>query len=429
MKKLLLLLLLTGAASASPAVAPPESLLSLADAMARARQTDPSLQRLQAKVEEASYAVDEAHVPGNPKAQFDSRYFHLTPTLSFTGLPTPAPIVVGDNWSVGAQIEQALHTFGRVKWGVATAELKKAAEQCDLRRRGETLDYQVRLAYSRLTAAEEAVGVAQASLDAFCRAKKELDLQLTAGSIPRFNVLVGELALSQGDQRLLQAQQEVELARADLNALLGWPPQHPLRLAPLEPTPDGESIAPLATMLSVAEHQRGELQALDKTLQSARAHVSFEKSQAAPELGAFSRYERRNGYAFQSDQQWTVGVQLRVPLFDGGMEAARIGQAQAEVRQLEATREEQRRLIAVEVEKARTHLALSQQRRQVAAAQLTLAEEALRLAELRFRVGAGTQQELLDVQARRAQARYDGLEARRQSREARWELDLALDAP
>jgi len=78
--------------------------------------------------------------------------------------------------------------------------------------------------------------------------------------------------------------------------------------------------------------------------------TSRSKKASRPELGAFSRYERRNGYAFQSDQQWTVGVQLRVPLFDGGMEAAAsAGSSRGPAAGSDT--EEQRRLIAVEVER------------------------------------------------------------------------------
>ena len=58
-------------------------------------------------------------MPGNPRANLYAGYTHLTPELNFGAYP----LIVNDNYAAGILVEQALYTFGRLKWGREAARL------------------------------------------------------------------------------------------------------------------------------------------------------------------------------------------------------------------------------------------------------------------------------------------------------------------
>ena len=154
---------------------------------------------------------------------------------------------------------------------------------------------------------------------------------------------------------------------------------------------------------------------------AAKARISLEESGSAPELTAQSRFDVRNATAFQTSTQWSVGLQLRIPLWDGGLSNARTKQAQEALIQLEASQREMERQIALQVREATSHVELSKRRVEVARLQVTRANEAQRIGELRFKAGVGTHQEVLDVQSHAGEARQALLEAEQALREAIWE--------
>ena len=79
------------------------------------------------------------------------------------------------------------------------------------------------------------------------------------------------------------------------------------------------------------------------------------------------------------------------------------------------------RQIALQVREATSHVELSKRRVDVARLQVTRANEAQRIGELRFKAGVGTHQEGLDVQSHAGEARQALLEAEQALREAIWE--------
>ena len=134
---------------------------------------------------------------------------------------------------------------------------------------------------------------------------------------------------------------------------------------------------------------------------------------------------RRNATTFQTSNQWSVGVEMRWPLFDGGLAEARSRQAEAVVLQLREGQRELERQVRLEVEEALVRCASARENLEVSQHNLVSASEAARLGELRFKAGVGTHQEVLDAQARLRDAQQGVFEAQQAIQEAHWQLQLA----
>jgi outer membrane protein TolC len=425
MRKWLGLACLNAMLSVSLSAQPNQLELSLDQARQQARLNHPTLAKLEARLNEMQQRVAEVEAGGKPHLEVQARYMYLTPQLAFASPTGNLPIVVNNNYQAALVLEQALATFGRLHWGKQAAELQVRSVEQELVRERQRLEYQVAVAYSRLQTTRQSIEVAQLSLAARERLLKDLTAREKAGTSARFEILVADVARAQDQQRLVLAQQQSQLAQSHLQVLLGLPRTQPVQTLPLperveQTWPDPDQA------VQAAMTQRAELRAIDFAVQSAEAKVHFEESQSNPTLGLQSRYEGRTSTAFQTPQQWAVGLEFRWPLFDGGLAQARSAQADAVRVQLSEGRRELERQVRLEVEEALVRCSTAAQNLDVSQRNLVSAREAARLGELRFRAGVGTHQEVLDVQARLRDAQQGLFEAEQGIQEAHWLLQLAL---
>ena len=394
--------------------------LSLEKARQQALEQSPSLAKLRARLTEMEQKVAEVEAGGRPHLEVQARYSYITPPLSFSGFP----LIVNNNYQAGVVLEQAQATFGRLSWGRQAAELQVRSLEQELVRERERLAYQVAVAYSRLQTTRQSIGVAEVSLASRERFLKDLNAREKAGTSARFEVLVAEVARAQDQQRLVLARQQSQLAQSQLQVLLGWPRSQAVETLPLPEVGDQVPSEP-DQAVTVALSRRAEIQAIDYAVQAAEAKVHLEESQTNPTLGLQTRYDQRNATTFQTSNHWSVGVEMRWPLFDGGLAEARSRQAEAVVLQLREGKRELERQVRLEVEEALVRCASARENLEVSQHNLVSAREAARLGELRFKAGVGTHQEVLDAQARLRDAQQGVFEAQQAIQEAHWQLQLA----
>jgi outer membrane protein TolC len=124
-----------------------------------------------------------------------------------------------------------------------------------------------------------------------------------------------------------------------------------------------------------------------------------------------------------------VGLNLQIPLFDGGLTQARSQQAREIVEQLQALYEGSRRNALLEINGLQLELRNRFQRLEVAQRNLDSAQEAARIARLRYQNGLSTNVELLDSEAALTAAQNDTVASRYQYLQslARYQRAAALE--
>jgi outer membrane protein TolC len=114
-------------------------------------------------------------------------------------------------------------------------------------------------------------------------------------------------------------------------------------------------------------------------------------------------------FGFLSSFSAQLGVRLR--LFDGGQARAQARQAEANIAIAESQFAGLRDQIRFEVEQAYSQLDANFENIQTTALAVQQAEEALRLARLRFQAGVGTQTDVLRSQTELTRSRFNNLRA------------------
>jgi len=351
-----------------------------------------NLKAQDSKLRQSSYKIDEAFSAAYPQLKFSTGTSYLTPTVSFLSPQGSLAITENFNYNVGVQLDQAIHTFGRLKWSTLAASLASEAAAFEVeKKRQETLEIATQ-AYLDVMFSARAVAVSQQQYETRKHHLQEAELKLGF-----------ETALAQAEQNLILARQQSDLARTRLLLLMGRKAREEFELEDLDvPELPTESID---ESVQRALATRPGLKALEKATEAADGKVKYEESQNNPQLGFHTSYARQNATAFQPNQLWVAGVQLSVPIFDGGLVKAKVSQAKEDVLQLRENLAEAQRNISLEVEMRHSDLLTSWARKEVAEKALVQADEFLRLAQLRYKVGVSTNLELLQAETSQAEAR------------------------
>lgn len=265
----------------------------------------------------------------------------------------------------------------------------------------ETAYFVVLAARAQLAAQAEQEAALRASFDA-------VELRLRGGLAARADQLRARAALSEAQLARQLAERDIAKAEAMLKQATGIEQTRSLLLDwETMPPPALDSATLLAELLAEAEQQRPDLRALQAAAASARAEADRARAVRWPSLSLAASSGRT---FFLEDERspsttYSVGVNLSVPLFDGGRLAAQARAAERDAERLLAEAESQRSQVALAVTEAYHDVRHAQAQREGVAVQFDSASESAQAAEARYRAGVGSLLELLTAQADLARAR------------------------
>ncbi|NMO22401.1 TolC family protein [Pyxidicoccus fallax] len=197
-----------------------------------------------------------------------------------------------------------------------------------------------------------------------------------------------------------------------------------------EPAPaPGMDIA-----LAQARERRPLLQALQLQVRSAELQRAIARADYIPRLAAQGSYSRQGPDAEdvftepRLQNNFTAGVNLTWNLFNGFATGAQTRRAEAAIRRAQLVLEQSAREIEANVRQAHRSLLAQLEAARLAADNREAAVQGLRLAEERFRAGAGSTLEVRDAQLSLTRAELSLLENRIDVEIARFTLMRAMGA-
>lgn len=390
--------------------------LNLSQVLERTLTQAPSIEEGLARLRQRSYEVDEAYTIINPKASFQSQYQRIEPPVSFPGGPIIQP---ADNYSFALTMSLPIYTFGRLRYSTLAAKLSRRSEQETYLRTLQELISGAANLYINAILANDAVIIAEDQLAAQQANLKTSSLLAEQGVVARFDVLRTGAATSEAEQDLIEARTARDLAIKQLKSVLNLNFQQPIDLQNLELSapPKLELEEKKARVLE----QRSDLRALRWSVEAARARVHLARSENSPNLSIQNQTINRNATGLSPGTQNTTSLVFSIPLSDGGASKARALQAEAQVDQMLAQLENSERQVMLEVEQAYARLQDRWTSIEVAEKNVSQAEEASRIARLRYQNGLSTSVELLQSQADLSRARYSLNQAQASYHQAQWE--------
>ena len=241
-----------------------------------------------------------------------------------------------------------------------------------------------------------------------------VEVRLQGGLVSRADQLRARAALAEAEVARLTAERDQAKAEAALKQTAGIEQTRRLVLDWKTAPPTAEDAANLlAELLSEAQRQRPDLQALQAAVASANAEAERARAARWPTLALAGNAGRTYFLEENRDPStsYNIGLNLSVALFDGGRLEAEARTAQRDAERLQAEVGTQRNQIARAVTEAYHDVRHAQAQREGVMIQFDSASESAKAAEARYTAGVGSLLELLTAQAALARAQQSAAEA------------------
>lgn len=257
------------------------------------------------------------------------------------------------------------------------------------------------------------------------RARSLYDLarnQLNAGVATQIDVTRAESQVAIAEQARLQQVTALQRSELFLKRLLDLEMEREMRLADFQVRRTETSLFAAGQEKSTFE-KRADYLALQKSLEQAKIDVRTATFERMPSLALTGNYGFASGRFDDSKQdQWSIGLGLNVPIFDGMRSGADRRVALSRQRAQETRLHNLEMQISSELRLALQDAGSRNAQILVADKGLRLAQEELRLAQQRYQQGVADNREVVDAQNRLAIADDNFVEAVYQYNLSRVEL-------
>jgi outer membrane protein len=391
-----------GAAQAPPAPAAPPAapaqaarpVLGLDEAVRTALAHQPQLRQAQANREAAEARSESARAPLLPQLRGSAGVDWATHNLPATSPSYTAARTVNAS-AVATQVLFDAAQLQRWRSSLASASALEASE----RAAALQIAASTRAAFFAARAARDLVAVARESLANEDAHLKQVQAFVQVGTRPEIDLAQARAARANAQVQVIQAENAYDTARAQLVQAMGVVratdfdigddvlPAVPGEDQPLDPL-FAEALASRPELVSFGEQERAQ------TLARSAARAGY-----LPTVGAEADVSRGLASTLPDGaSNWGASVTLTWNLFQGGATRAAVREAEANLTALSAQDEQFRQQIRLDVEQARLAVRASRATLGSAGEAETAARERLRLAEGRYRAGAGSIIELGDAQ-------------------------------
>lgn len=408
---------------ASPSRA--QEALTLAEAIARATSGHPDVRIAALAEREAAARVTQAQAGHLPRVDLtetwqrgDQPVFVFGSLLAqrrFTAadfaidaLNRPAAI---DNLRVAVNAEQSVWDGGATRARVRAARLGVELAAVGRLAATQALAFAATQAYADVLRADATLATAAAGLEAADADVRRTRDRRDAGLVTDADVLAVEVHRAAVDEARLRATLALDLARAELNRVMGAPLDAVFTLAPVDPAsiPD---VPPLATLEATALSQRTEVRQARLLVDLAGARSAEARASFLPQVFAQGGWEANGGTWAGRTGSWIVGGGVRLNLFRGFSDRARVAELTDAAQRHTVERDRAEDLVRLDVRAARARVESARARHQVARSVVGQARERQRIVRDRYEQGLADVTTLLRAAEAAMQAEEQQIRAR-----------------
>jgi outer membrane protein len=328
--------------------------------------------------------------------------------LDSVALPIPGfhfPTFVGpfSTFDARATATQSVFNFSSIRQYQASKAGVSAAKS-DVRNTDEQVAAQVARVYLAALKADTDLETAQANVTLSQALLTQAENEKKAGTGTGIEITRARVQLANDEQHLLVAQNARHAAHLQVLRATG------LRLDTEIELTDRLEYAPVdAITLEQARqqalHERADLEAQQRREENARLSASAAKLQRMPSVAAFGDYGAIGSGLDSSLATRTIGVQVKVPVFDGGRRDAERAESASQLRAEKARTNDLKQQIELDVRLALDELKSADDQVKVSKDGLNLSQNELAQARRRYEGGVTNSVEVTDAQTRLERAR------------------------
>ena len=263
------------------------------------------------------------------------------------------------------------------------------------------------------------IGVQEESVNLLRSQLQDQQNRFEAGTVPRFNVLQAQVALSNQQPDLISARNNYRISQLQLARTIGLdfdpnrgdgPPLECVGQLAYQPR-----RIPLPEAIEIAKARRPFLKSQKANVLSSAAQVGVARAGFFPQVNAVGGSDFRSSPISEDINDtrsgYVVGVNGSWAVWDWGQTYGRFKQAKSVLEKSKITYDDAVRQIELEVQQAYSNLVQGAELIRSQQENVGQAQEALRLASARLGAGAGTQLEVLNARVEVTRAQSTTLQA------------------
>ena len=349
-----------------------EEILTWGDCLAEARKNNPEL-------------ISAAEAINEERASKDITASGLYPQISAdAGVSTTKTTGTTDSYSYGVSGSQLIFDGLKSIHDLKAASENVKAKQAAYRFTSSEVRFNLRSAFINLLKAQELIRVAEEIAKIRRDSLVLITLQHQSGLEHRGALLTAEANSAKANFELSQAKRDVEFSQRQLIKEMGRRDFEPISVTgdfivneTAREKPDFEELVKNNPSLLQAAFRKN-----SRLLGIKSAYGDF-----APELSASAGAGKKSSQWPPEDDQWNIGLSLKMPLFEGGLKTAQVSKAQALFNQAEADERSIRDVAIVTFERTWKALQDAIETVDVQRKSLEAAEERSRIAEAQYSTG------------------------------------------
>jgi outer membrane protein TolC len=418
-------LAVTAPALAQRPATPTDTLrLSLEEAVTTGLRVADEIRLATALADVADAQLDLARASMLPQLRINSSYARTFESARSNAVS--AVFNQPNTYSVNGNVSQVLFQGGRLVATARAAGSLAQAARLNAQEQRALFTVAVQRAYLGALLTDRLVQLQETNLALASGRLTQVQQFHSAGRAAQYDVLRAKVERANIEPVVIQARNDRDLATLELKRLLNIPPEQPVALTSVI-DPDAAQTLVVAFLDSTASPERPALRAAELVARSRRLAVTAARAEFLPTVTAFFQsgfmafpppgfgFPAQRGFLDAAScptgspagrlcqnggwfEDRNMGIQFSWPLFDGLRAKSAIDLARAQTRIAELELRQEREAVAVEVARARAELQRAKSvfdgRRETSSE----ANEAFRLASLRFTRGLSTQLEVSDAQ-------------------------------
>jgi len=375
-----------------------EQSLTIQNCISMAVENHPTLAQKKTSIQKSNVEVSSAYSSYFPNMDLSTGYRNAG--SSFGEREGSYSTSIGVNYSVyeGGYRSSAVKA-ARARVGVAKEQYRQSEQELIL---------EVKEAFFAILQKQEQLTLVENVVKRRREALVLINLRYESGRESLPAVKEAEANLLQAEYDRKRAEEELALARVTLNLLIGRPRKTELSL---EYRDADTQFPPLETLIEQAKAERPELRLEKANTVALQAQVTQAKSSYLPRISLSSSYQWQGSEFLEQKDNWSVGVSLSLPIFDGFSTKARVQDAalslQSESERIRGLEQQ----IEKEAEQAYSTWELAQRIIKVTETTLGAAHDMYELTKLQYEQGLTSYFFLQDKESGLTQAENNRLDA------------------
>lgn len=390
--------------------------LTLKEALRAGLENNSNIKQSRLEVEKSEYDLEVAERNWYPTLDLQSSYTRLEeapPEFDFTTL-TPSE-GSRDSYNTQLTLQQTIYSGGQISLGIKQAEKGLTLAGLQTEQEISEILYSIIETYYNVLMAAERVEIEEEALEVVKEHKRLVQSSFKEGVALKTDVLQIEIKEGESEQSLQNARNQLHLTRKNLANLIDRDEQD---FYLIRPDIQAAVELDLERLCQLALEKRPELNMIAVNKEIVETNIEMEEKSHLPRLALGGNYSWQ-GSELDDDGSWSISLSGSLSIFDGGKSSTTEKKYQKELSRLEESRNNLKELIRLDIESKILTAQENQADIELQELNLDKARENLRLEEMRYQEGVGTNIDVMNAQTTLKQTKIGKMQA-----EYQYQLDL-----